>query len=134
MRVRRSNHGCGQFTYNQTKILIVAGGQNKYFKMSTTEFLIQNNGIFGRWMYGPRLPRKMTYPVMVSDESKVYLIDSNHGTILKLKCPETSLLHCQWITLNQRTNLNQPIAAKLVPDYRVDCQVTKRLKVPKKFF
>ena len=125
MKVKRVNHGCGHFMHGETEVFVVAGGENRFLGLSSTEFLPKRNGHWANWMYGPRLPNRMKDLTMVSAQDTVYVLPAQPGPILKLQCSPRSLYSCRWVETGQRLNLDGgSLATEWIEDEQmVNCEL-----------
>ena len=114
------------FPYRQTEVFVVAGGENRFLDLSTTEFSTIKDGRLSNWQYGPRLPQRMTKLTLVSAQDTVYVLPAQPGPILRLKCSSSNLRACIWIETGQELNLESDgslNAEWIQDDHMLDCQV-----------
>ena len=126
MKVKRVNHGCGHFTLGQTEVFVVAGGENRFYELSSTEFSTKKDGRLSKWSYGPRLPQRMTKLTIVSAQDTVYILPAQPGPILRLKCSTGRVGSCRWIETGQKLSLESSESLKaewIQDDDMVNCQV-----------
>ena len=122
----RAEHACGLFTFSNSEVLIVAGGNFENNKpVLTTELLNlaeldDNNG----WQPGPMLPDGIAMGsghTIVSNGESLYYINTFYNEFYELICLE-SLTNCTWARLYD-AKLNYPrhyAVALMLPDDMVD--------------
>ena len=92
MTVARSQHACGSFTFDNSTVLVVAGG----YTSNSTEFLNLEEGTNKIWQLGPPPPfDSLLGHKIVSNEESLYYLNTFTNEFYQLMCPEL-LSNCYW--------------------------------------
>ncbi len=116
LNMPRIKHSCGVLRLNVTvEVLIVAGGDTTTDDASSEYLIFSNFHVNDSWQSGPRLPKKLEAPSMVSssDGQSLVLIGGTTITgekssmLFKLQCSNLLLTieSCTWQQMLQRIEI-----------------------------
>ena len=130
LNMERFMHGCGSFNFDDSLVVIVAGGFSDDSEFDSiqdiegydsVEFLKISEFSQG-WKYGPKLPRKMQdFPILTSPNGQNVITVGGQDTkgavysLFTLDC-KVSLDSCKWIELAQLKEGRMSHLALWMPD------------------